>query len=217
METPDQKSQETLCAEILAQAQQESKQLALSARNEADAIKTQAETEVGRLRQEKLAEAKAEAARQRGLILARIPLEVSRERSVVIEAQLQTIRDQAWRRLVARQGFDYRETLIALASEAISRMTGDAFVVRLLPEDRMAHGEALTEAIKTRLGRSVSITVVEEPTIREGGLEVQDTQGRQISDQRLAARLDRLWPELRRQIAARTSLATKGAAPEKSP
>lgn len=217
METPEQKSQETLCAEILAQAQQESERLALHAQNKADAIQTQAKTEVEQLEREKLAEVRTEAARQRDLILARVPLEANRARAAAIETQIQTIRDQAWRQIVARQGFDYRETLVALASEAISRMAGDAFVVKLLPEDRMAHGDALTEAIKTRLGRSVGITVVEEQAIHKGGLVVQDTQGRQIFDQRLATRLDRLWPELRRRIAARTSLVTKGIAPEKSP
>jgi vacuolar-type H+-ATPase subunit E/Vma4 len=217
VETPEQQSQETLCAEILAQAQQECERLALRARNEANAIKAQAKTEAEELRQQKMAEARTEAARQRGLILARAPLEVNRERSVAVEAQLQTIRDQARRQLVARQGFDYLETLIALASEAISRMAGDAFVVKLLPEDRMAHGDALTEAIKTRLGHSVSITVVEQSAVREGGLLVQDTQGRQVYDQHLTARLDRLWPELRRQIAARTSLVIKSATPEKRP
>jgi vacuolar-type H+-ATPase subunit E/Vma4 len=214
VETPEQSSQHTLCAEILAEAQRESEQLVRRARNEADAVLAQAEAEGSRLRKEGLAQATTKAARRKELILATVPMEAGRERSATIEALLQSICEQARQRLLARQGFDYRATIIALASEAISRMAGDTFVVKLLPADRIALGNGLAEAITTRLGRSpLSITIADEPVITEGGLVVQDAQGRQTCDNRLTTRLERLWPELRRQIANRLSLVGENSAP----
>jgi vacuolar-type H+-ATPase subunit E/Vma4 len=214
VETPEQNSQDILCAEILAEARRESEQLVRRARDEAAALLAQAEAETKRLRQERLVQAGTEAARRKELILATVPVEAGRERSAAIEALLQAICEQARRQLVAQQGFDYRATVIAIASEAISRMTGDTFIVKLLAADRIALGDGLAEAITTRLGRSpLSITIADDPAISEGGLVVQDAQGRQTWDNRLPARLERLWPELRRQIAVRASLVEGNSSP----
>lgn len=214
METQDENSQDALCAEILAEARRESEQLVGRARNEAGALLARTEAEAERLRQERLAQAGTEAARRKELILATVPVETGRERLEAIEALLQTICEQARRQLAARRGFDYRATIIDLASEAISRMAGDTFVVKLLAADRIALGDGLAEAITTRLGRSpLSITISDDPAIADGGVMVQDAQGRQAWDNRLPARLKRLWPELRRQIAIRTSLVVENSMP----
>lgn len=218
MEKPDQSSQDRLCAEILDEARRESEKLARHAHDEADALLAKAKDESERSRQERLAQARAEGARKAELILATIPIETHRQRSAGIEALLQTIFEQARQRLASRQGFDYRETLIALATEAMERMVGDSFLVKLAAADRAAFGKALTEEIPSRLARSsLRITISDEPTIIAGGLVVQDDSGRQVWDNRLAARLERLWPELRQQLAVRTGLIaaspTAGASP----
>jgi vacuolar-type H+-ATPase subunit E/Vma4 len=86
--------------------------------------------------------------------------------------------------------------------------------VKLLAADRIALGDGLAEAITTRLGRSpLSITISDDPAIADGGVMVQDAQGRQAWDNRLPARLKRLWPELRRQIAIRTLLVVENSMP----
>lgn len=218
MENPDQSSQDRLCAEILDEARRESEKLARHAHDEADALIAKAGEESDRLRQERLAQARAEAARNAELILATVPIETHRQRSAGIEALLQTILEQARQQLASRQGFDYRETLVALATEAMERMVGDSFVAKLSAADRAAFGKALAEEIPSRLARSsLRITCSDEPTVIEGGLMVQDDSGRQVWDNRLAARLERMWPELRRQLAVRTRLIaaspTAGASP----
>jgi V/A-type H+/Na+-transporting ATPase subunit E len=214
VETQDENSQDALCAEILAEARRESEQLVGRARNEAGALLARTEAEAERVRQERLAQAGTEAARRKELILATVPVEAGRERLEAIEALLQTICEQARLQLAARRGFNYRATIIDLASEAISRMAGDTFVVKLLAADRIALGDGLAEAITTRLGRSpLSITISDDPAIADGGVMVQDAQGRQAWDNRLPARLKRLWPELRRQIAIRTSLVVENSMP----
>jgi vacuolar-type H+-ATPase subunit E/Vma4 len=92
-------------------------------------------------------------------------------------------------------------------------MAGEAFVVKLSPADRAGYGAGLAEEIARRVGRApLSITLSDETTITSGGLIVQDTEGRQVWDNRFVPRLERLWPELRRQIAVQTALvATSGS------
>ncbi len=217
MDTLEQNSQDALCAEILAEARQEAEQLLGHARQEADALLTQARLEAERLRQQRLAAARSEAARRREVILATVPVEAGRERSAAIEALLQRIREQARQQLAARGQFDYHASLITLAAEAISRMTGDTFIVRLPAAERITMADGLAEAIINRVGRSpLSITVLDDPAVSDGGLVVQDAEGRQFCDEHLEARLERLWPELRREIALRIALVgsqTTGAAP----
>jgi hypothetical protein len=83
------------------------------------------------------------------------------------------------------------------------------FVVKLSVENRRVLGEELAEAIRHRAGRTpLTLTISEEPAITDGSVIIQDVEGRQWWNVGLVARLDRLWPELRRQIAARASLVT---------
>ncbi len=208
MDTPEQNSQDAFCAEILREARQQAEELARRARQEADALLAQAQAEAERLRQERLAAASTEAARRRELILATVPAEVARLRSTAVEALLETICEQARQQLAARQEFDYRTILITVASEAISQMTGERFIVKLPGTERRVLGDRLSEAVTARVGRSpLNVTISEERAPKEG-LMVQDTEGRQSCDEDLEARLERLWPQLRREIALRTSLVS---------
>ena len=52
----------------------------------------------------------------------------------------------------------------------------------------------------------LNLTISTDAAITDGGLILQDAEERHLWDNRLSARLGRLWPELRRQIAIRTSL-----------
>ncbi len=210
METLDQSAQEALCEAILAEARRESEQAVRRAQDEAAALLSQAAAEADQLRQERLAQARAEASRTAELILATVPVEAGRHRSGEIEALLQTICERARGQLAQRQKLDYRATVVSLAAEAVSRMEGGAFLVKLPAAERRAIGDGLAEQITHRLGRpSLSITISDEPTLPEDGLLVQDPQGRQVWNNGLQARLERLWPELRRQIAVRTSLVPR--------
>jgi len=119
-----------------------------------------------------------------------------------IEALLQSLRYEAGRRLTARSGFDYRESVVALAAEAVRRMAGDAFTVRLAEKDRSLPGDALAEEIAARAERpGVSVTISYEPAVTADGPVVEDAAGRQAWDMRYPARLERLWPQMRCLIA----------------
>jgi vacuolar-type H+-ATPase subunit E/Vma4 len=150
--------------------------------------------------------ARAEAARQGELILAAIPVETGRLRTARVEAILEGIHAAARRQLLALQ-FDGHGTVVALAAEAIRQMPGTDFILKVAPADQTAFGGQLAGEIRQRTGRSpLNLTVATDPAMTNGGVIVQDAGNFRIWDNQLLPRLERLWPELRRQIAARTSL-----------
>lgn len=172
-------------------ARRQAESLITRAQEQAAAILTQAAAEVERIRQERLRAAHVEATRRTAAIRASISVATGRLRATRIETLLQSLYDATCRRLVARQGYDYTETLVALVTEAAEQLGDTPLVVRLSPADRSAIADRLAP-----------FTLVEDPTITEGGAIVLDVDGRRDWDNRLLSRLDRLWPELRRQIVA---------------
>ena len=128
-----------------------------------------------------------------------------------IEAILENIREAARRQLLARN-FDCHETVVTLAAEAIRQMPGTDFVLKISAADHAAFGDKLAGEIRQRAGRSpLNLTLSADPAMTGGGVIVQSADGFQIWDNRLAVALERLWPELRRQIALQTSLVEKNA------
>ncbi|MCX5805787.1 MAG: V-type ATP synthase subunit E family protein [Proteobacteria bacterium] len=204
MET-DQDSTEKLREEILTDAKNDREKIIIRARQEAEVILSNAAAEADRVHQEQLDHAVEDAARSNELILATVSVETGRLRAARIEALLESVYEEVCRRLLARDGFEYRETVIALASHAINQMAGSAFVAKLPEADFNFLGDGLADEIARRVGRPVSVTISYEPVITGGGVIVEDTEGRQVWDNRLAKRLERLWPELRRQIAVQAA------------
>jgi vacuolar-type H+-ATPase subunit E/Vma4 len=207
--TMDQNSTEVLREEIIADARREGEEIVSCARRDAEVFLTGAVAEADRVRQERLDHARAEAARQSALILATVPVETGRLRAARVEALLESVYEDACQRLLAREGFEYRETVIGLASHAISQMAGVGFVVKLSEADRTILGDVLAGEIAHRVGRPVSITISHEPGITGGGVVIEDAEARQVWDNRLMKRLERLWPELRQQIAVEASFVPK--------
>ena len=183
--TTNQNSTEILREEILADARREGEEIILRARQDAEAFLTNAAAEADQVRQERLDQARAEAARQSELILATVSVETGRLRAARVEALLESVYEEARQRLLAREGFDYQETVIALAADAIRQMAGDAFVVKLSEAEQTILGDGLAEEIARRVGRPVNITISYEEDITGGGVVVEDAEARQVWDNRL--------------------------------
>ena len=206
MTTTNQNSPAVLCAEILAEARRESEDILSRAKTEAESILAAATAEAEKIRQEKREQAQAEAARRRELILATVAVEVGRLRAARVETLLESVREEIRRRLLARN-FDARETIIALAAEAIRRMPGNDFALKISAADHAVFHDGLAGEIAQRLGRPpLNLTMAADPTMNDSGIIVQTADGFQFWDNRLFSRLERLWPELRRQIAVCASL-----------
>jgi V/A-type H+-transporting ATPase subunit E len=209
MATPNQNSPDVLSTEILAEAKRECDEIIRHAQQEAESLLAAAQAEAEKVRREKLESAQAEAARRSELILATVPVEAGRLRSARVEAILENIREESRRQLLARN-FDGHETVVALAAEAIRRMPGTDFVLKISPADQLSFGDKLAGEIAQHAGRSpLKLTVSADPEMTGGGVIMQDAAGIRIWDNRLLSRLERLWPELRRRIAVQTSLVEK--------
>jgi len=196
MQTDASTTAEVLTRAVLDDARRQADAIIARARQQAAAALAEASSKVGQALQDRLRVAQAEADRRTEAIQASISVAVNRLRATRVESLLHSLYDDAQRRLVARKGFDYPEALVALVMEAAEHMGGANLVVRLSPADR--------SAVSERLGR---FTLVDAPSLNDGGAIVLDADGRRVWDNRLLARLDRLWPELRRQIVVQGSFA----------
>ncbi len=213
MTAADSSPMDVLRQEILADAEKQAERTRRRARRDAKAALDKAEQEAAEDRDARLAEARRRAQTMRDLVLARVPVEVRRMQAHRQEDVLRDVRDEAERRLAERDGFDYAAAVADLAAEAIRRMDGSRFVLGLSAADREALGGSLANEVRRRLGRDdLDLSIDAESADAETGVVVRDVDGRQVWDNRFAARLERMWPELRRRIACR--LFQRGTTPE---
>lgn len=207
MAGPIQNPAEPLCEEIIAAARRAADEALRAAQAQAAEILSKAAADAEREREEKLSQARSAAARRSDLILATVPVEVARMKAARIELLLGAVLDDVRQQLAVRDRTNEREVAIALATEALKRMSGDEFVLKVSarPDD------AALDEIKRRVGRAELRIRIEESAEVGAGVIVLDVEDRQIWDNRLVARLDRMWPEIRRQIALQTKLVLGGA------
>jgi len=202
--------QQVLTDEILADARRQADRLRRRAERDAKETLQEAEREAEADRTERLEKARAEADRRRRLTLASVPVEEGRRRAARIEEELEGIREAARERLRAREGYDYRAALVRLAAEALAGMDGQTFVLQFAEADRDALGPDVGAAAGDRDGREgLQVTLADEAAPIAGGVIVRDGDGRREWDNSLGGRLARLWPALRRRIAAETGLIRK--------
>lgn len=211
-------SHNVLRDEIIADAERQADRLVRRARRESKMMVDKAVSECEQQCQEKREAAAAKAQRQRMLILATVPVEIGRLRAMQAEQELTALRDAVRDRLLARQDFDYGECLLTLAAEAMRQMEGDTFLLQLAPQDAEKYGKSLAADAAARAGRPDAKVMIDQPTCDiGGGVVVRDPQGRQVWDNSFQARLDRLWPLLRHQMAEYLGLEsncqTEGTAP----
>lgn len=206
--TPSQtNASERLRGEILAEAGRQRDAILRQAREKADAVIAKADQEAARLRAERLGAAELEAKRKTDALLATVPVAAGRGRAARIEEMLEVIRAQARQWLEARHGLDHREVLARLAAEAVGRMAGDTFRLRLSAADARAWGNGLAEAIQQQVQRgAVAVRLEPDARLEDGEAFLEDEAGRQVWNLNLVARLERCWPELRQQIARQTAI-----------
>ena len=140
------------------------------------------------------------------MILATVAVETGRLRSARVEALLESVHAEIRRGLLEKDA-EARETVVALAAEALRQIPGTQFVLKVSAADQAAFGDGLALEITQRAGRSpLNLAISADGAMTGGGVMIQDAAGLLFWDNRLLSRLGRLWPELRRQIAGQTSL-----------
>jgi vacuolar-type H+-ATPase subunit E/Vma4 len=212
MEPDDPHAVERLRAAVLDDARSRAADIAAKAASEAEAILARAAQAAEQQRASALADARANAARRRDNLLATVPIVVERHRAARTEGILRAIHDTVRRRLATPPAAGRVGRLAALASEALRAMEGDDFTLRISPADR-GLGDAVVPAILRELApRLPRLTLHEDPSVAAGGVLVESADGRQVWDNRLNARFERLWPDLRRQIVGQFLLPDRGGA-----
>ncbi len=199
-------STEALEEQILEDARRRAEPITKRARRQAEEIVRRAERDAeGRreeIRQRAFRRAEAEAQR----IRARTELEAENIGRRATEEVLLRARQCAVEALrgMARSK-DYPEMLLRLALAATEAMSGRRFELVMRGEDREAHGEIVARALRNRvaseLGRQVIVTLADERISAAGGLVVRRADGRQLCEQTFEARLERLWDQLRVEVA----------------
>lgn len=201
----------SLEAEILALARARAEAVACAAEAEASRVLAEARAGAERARQERVDAARAQAERARALALASVPVEAVRLRAERLSALLEAVRQEAARRLEEEYERAGRgRVAVALAADALKRMEGRAFVLTLPPEDRRAAGRTFAEEVALLVGRGPVQIAVEEDPAAAAGVRVRDAEGRQLWDNRLSARLERLWPALRGPLLREAGLVEEG-------
>lgn len=210
MTAPTDNAPAKLRHEILEEAGRQRDEILQRARDEADLLVAQAEREAAQIRKEKLASAETEAKRRVDAILATVSIESARLRAARTEALLESVRNRARDCVASRRPDGFRETLATLAGQAVTRMAGERFVMRFATADLDALGNGMLKEVRQRVGRpDFSLNLIADPELRPGEVIVQDEEGHQVWPIGLEVRLQRLWPELRRQIAACAAFTDK--------
>lgn len=218
MATTEKDPQEMLRQEILMDAGRQAERLTRRARQEAESIIEQAQREAAQHRAQMIAQAREAAARKNTLQLARIAVEKVRMRAARIESLLNALRDDAAVQISPSRTTLSRELLLKLIAEAAAAMEGDDLRIQLSPADRQTLTETFIDEVRQRAAKpQLQIQFSAPLAAQDTGPVLLDAAGRQIWDNRLAARLTRLWPMLRRKVAVLAHLDDLVTPAEKQP
>ena len=191
--------EDKLQAEILSDAKTRAERIIARANNDADKALKQAAEEIERNRQERLAEAAAEAEMKCRSILVDIQQETRRRWLLASESCLAGFLREALAAVERSDGIDRARSLTLLAREALAAIgPGDCEVVVGPADAAQATPEWLVAQARELFGADDAsrYTVRTAPALR-GGLIISSADGRRRFDNSYAVRLKRLWEELR--------------------
>lgn len=200
--------EQSLEQEIRDDARKRAERLERRAERQADQAVQEARQEAQRIRERILREARDEIAHMEEVHGSRVQQEIGRRRRQAFEDILEHVRRCAHQRmleLAEGAGEDYRDLLVRLACAAVEAMEGREFQLKLDTRDRERWGQQLPErvrrSVKEQLGREVAVEVADDTFNGCAGLEVRGGRMHQVADQTLEARLQRLWSDLRVDLA----------------
>lgn len=192
---------EVLAQEILSDGRKRAERSLSAARAEAEKILSQARAKA-ELEAQRIRDAAAARAEQRSrMVLKTVDQEVARRKLAAREEVIHDAFEKARAQLDALGREDYYRAAAALAGDALRKMPGDRFtlVIAGLPaEDGRRLAEELAAGLRAE-GRAAQLEFREGSGAR--GVSIQSPDGRLRWDDTFAARLRRLHPDLRRQVA----------------
>ena len=204
-------SEKVLADEILADADGKAERARQRGERDARQIVARARQQALEAADQVLATARERGERIAASILATVEAEAQRDLLAAREGEFDRLFDAARQRLADKGSYDYPAVLAALAAQAIGAMAADEVIIELCEQDRALATAAWLDEVRRRVGRPVTIDVSANHAPIAGGLIVRSADGRLLYDNSFAARLERLKPELRRELAGRL-FASEGRA-----
>jgi vacuolar-type H+-ATPase subunit E/Vma4 len=192
----DNDAQNKINEEILADARTKAERALRSARREAEKITKKAQDDAEQIEQEVINHARGRAEAQAKIIQTATEPARRRIKLDVREEVLLSVISDAKVRLLNRDSDDYGRTLTALTAEAAELLQDEGLTAYLSSEDYDKFGAALPGRL---LGLTLEVRPASQPL--EGGVIVETADGRRRVDNSIEARLERIYPELRREIA----------------
>ncbi|HUW57212.1 MAG TPA: V-type ATP synthase subunit E family protein [Planctomycetota bacterium] len=197
--------EKVLSGEILADARRRGERTVKRAEREGRKLVDRVVKQAQAVREQVLERAQTRLERERQVFDSTIALEERMRRLKAQGTLLDEVFREAMTRLAERRDVDYRAVLRDLAAEAVTAMTGDAFVLHLNKADLASATRGLrtdvTAAVREMSGRTVQLTVADDPADIEAGVVVESADGRQRFDNSFAARLERMSDVLRFEVA----------------
>ena len=196
-------TEKVLSDEILRDARKKAEQTLAQAEREAEAILGAAAKDAEATVQKALEAARRRADAAAQATLATVVQETHRNLLEAQEGELAKLFDAARARLADRTAYDYPAILAGLAANAMASICADQVVIELAEADRAIAADSWLGEVRRRVGRDVSISVSPQAAPIDGGVIVRSADGRLLYDNSFAARLRRLAPVLRRELAAK--------------
>lgn len=196
-------NENVLTDEILRDAQTKSERIRKRAERDAKKALEGAATEARAAGAKILDAARRKADRAVASILATVDQEVRRDLLAAQEAEMAKVFEAARARLADHTAHDYPAVAAGLAAEAIRAIGADRVVLELSEADRALATEAWLADVRRRAERDVAIEVAPKSVAIGSGVRVRSADGRLFYDNSFEARLRRLRPELRRELAAK--------------
>jgi V/A-type H+-transporting ATPase subunit E len=196
-------SDKVLSEEILKDAATKAERVLKRAERDARKLLDQAAKEAEAAKERVLDAARQRAERAAQSLLATVEQEARRDLLAAQEAELDRLFEAARQRLADRAAYDYPAVLAALAAQAIQAMGADGVTLELSERDLGLATDGWLAEVRRRVGRDVAIRVSENHAPIDGGVIVRSADGRLVYDNSFSARLRRLRPGLRRELAGK--------------
>jgi len=195
-------SQKKLEEEILADARRRADRIIKRAKREAEKIAEQGEKAAQEEAKRIIARFAERAERMAAVARASVDIEIEKKRLARQEQAIQSIFEEAMKKLGDKRSYDYKTAVINLASYAIRKMAGNDLTIRLDKSDKTFADNSLVDAIKERVKeKAINLKVSSSASSIGAGVLVESADGRQLYDNSFEKRLKRLREPLRKKVA----------------
>ena len=202
---------EKIVSHIQAEAEKEISEILLTAQTEAAKIKQAAQEKAGQEVERILSNGKRLASLEEQRMLAETKINVRRKRMDAREEAIDSSFSEAKKVLEAlaakgkQDHFDYKDILFNLIASASEVVAGDRLELVLNHRDRKTFDtktlEEVSELVKQRIGRNISLVLADEPMQFLGGVVVRDLEKSVEIDNTLETKLNRLKEGIRVDVA----------------